>query len=126
MVAGDMFKVESIPSADIFFTKNVLHDWSDKQCIQLMRNMSEKLNKDGVMIISVNYILPEPGKQKDVWWSRAMDVTLLLMFGKERTRTLCEFHQLHQAAGFNITKTIMIGHEEKPTAVLVARKIENF
>lgn len=123
MLAGDMFNVTNIPSADIFFTKNVLHTLSDQQCIKLMQNTHVKLNKDGILM-SVNYIQPEPGQQKDAWWCRAMDVSLLLMIGKGKTRTLSEFRQLHKTAGFYITKTVLIGHKQKPTMVLVARKIE--
>ena len=30
MVAGDMFKIETLPKCDIIFTKYILHDWRRK------------------------------------------------------------------------------------------------
>jgi len=121
MLAGDMFNAETLPSTDIFFTKNVFHDWSDEQCVSIMKNIQAKINDDGIML-SINYMLPEPAERKEAWWNRSMDMTLLALFGKARTRTETEYRQIHLQAGFSITKTVVIGKQQRPSLVIVARK----
>jgi len=122
MLVGDMFNIETLPSADIFFTKNVFHDWSDEDCVTIMKNMHEKINKNGILV-SVNFMLPEPGKQKEAWWNRSMDITALVISSKARARTETEFRRLHQQAGFTVKNTIIIGHPERLSMVIIARKL---
>ncbi|MCD7467905.1 hypothetical protein HAX54_005607 [Datura stramonium] len=40
-VTGDMF--QSIPSADAMLLKSVLHDWSDEDCIKILRKCKEAI-----------------------------------------------------------------------------------
>jgi len=122
MLVGDMFNAETIPYADVFFNKNVFQDWSDEECVRILKNMREKINTDGILV-SVNYILPEPGTQKEAWWNRTMDITLLALFGEARTRTETEFRNLYQQAGLTVKKTVVIGRDERPSMVIIAKKL---
>ncbi len=44
-VAGDFF--ESVPQGDVMLLKQILHDWSDEQCVTVLRNCAEALPKGG-------------------------------------------------------------------------------
>ncbi|KAF8665935.1 hypothetical protein HU200_054020 [Digitaria exilis] len=51
-VAGDMF--ESIPPANAVFLKNVLHEWSDEDCVKILQRCKEAIptrNAGGKVII---------------------------------------------------------------------------
>lgn len=85
-VGGDMF--EGVPKADAVFLKWVLHDWSDSECVQILKNCKEAISgsKSGKVIIMEAVI----GKEKD---DKLTDVRLTLDMvmmahtggGKERT-----------------------------------------
>ncbi|CAO2194812.1 unnamed protein product [Urochloa humidicola] len=44
-VAGDM--MDSIPPADAVLLKNVLHDWSDEECIRILKRCREAISANG-------------------------------------------------------------------------------
>ena len=44
-------------SADIYFFKHVLHDWSDQDCIKIIRALVPAL-KDGARILVMEGVLP--------------------------------------------------------------------
>ncbi|KAI3975394.1 hypothetical protein MKX01_004481 [Papaver californicum] len=48
-ISGDMFK--TIPSADTIFMKNFLHDWSDDECILILKGCKEAVSQGGKLII---------------------------------------------------------------------------
>ncbi|XP_057305919.1 uncharacterized protein LOC130644337 [Hydractinia symbiolongicarpus] len=121
MVAGDMFKVGSIPKCDVILTKNISNDWSDAKCIEMMRNFHSALNDDG-MLLSVNYFMPAPEDENRSWKIRSMDVNMMMVFGEARERTYAEFEDLHREAGFRLNKYVLIGPEDRQCGLLVATK----
>ncbi|CAD6333215.1 unnamed protein product [Miscanthus lutarioriparius] len=44
-IAGDMF--ESIPSANSVFLKWILHDWSDAECVKILKNCKKAIASQG-------------------------------------------------------------------------------
>ena len=44
-VAGDMF--EDVPSADAYCLKLILHDWTDSECLQILRNLRRRASNAG-------------------------------------------------------------------------------
>ncbi|XP_057531806.1 cathecol O-methyltransferase 1-like [Amaranthus tricolor] len=101
-VGGDMF--ESVPKGDAIFMKWILHDWSDDQCLVLLKNCYKALPEDGKVIVVETNITDEP---ETTSLSRAisqLDVSMMTQNpgGKERTRR--EFEALAKAAGFSGVK----------------------
>nr|QSL78015.1 caffeic acid 3-O-methyltransferase cytoplasmic [Nigella sativa] len=97
-VGGDMF--DCVPSGEAIFMKWILHDWSDEDCVKLLKNCYKALPDHGKVIL-VEGILPvavetNPGVQS------LCEGDLIMMSqntgGKERLEE--EFENLAKGAGF--------------------------
>jgi SAM-dependent methyltransferase len=59
-VSHDMFEEQPVKNADVYLLRYVLHDWGDKHCIDIIRNLIPAL-KNGAKIVIQDHVLPEPG-----------------------------------------------------------------
>lgn len=57
----DFFQEQPVKNADAYLLRHVLHDWSDKYAILILRALVPALKK-GARVIINELILPEPGK----------------------------------------------------------------
>lgn len=75
-----------VGNADIYFFRWIFHNWSDKYCIQILRNQIPALKKVARIVINDNVLL-EPGTLPR-WREerlRSMDLTMLeLQNSRER------------------------------------------
>ena len=105
MIGGSFF--ESIPSSfDAYLLRNILHDWSDVDCIKILNNIHAAMPK-GARILLLESILPENigsrlGKFAD------LSMFVLTPGGKERTekewkalfhQTNLSLHQIYKTTG---------------------------
>ena len=98
-VGGDIF--ESVPEADTYIMKHIIHDWEDEKCVRLLENCRRSMQGDG-RVIAVDTILPPMGNTEAVT-SKLLDVAMLVFItGKERT--LSQWEDLYRAAGLRIAK----------------------
>jgi|SRR5579872_123430 len=96
-MGADMF--ETVPRADAYVLKHIVHDWDDERCLRLLRNCHANMDGDG-RLICVDSVLPPTG---DIGGTAAKFLDLLMMLairGKERTRK--QWEELYDAAGFRI------------------------
>ena len=56
----DFFVEQTLKGADVYFFRMVLHDWSDKYCVRILRNLIPAL-KQGAKILINDFCLPDPG-----------------------------------------------------------------
>src|SRR5690606_18700971 len=56
LVGGDFFK--AVPEADVYLLKQILHDWTDEQCVTILANCARSLRPGGRVII-VEFVLPD-------------------------------------------------------------------
>ncbi len=102
-VPGDMF--ESVPPADAYVLKLILHDWDDAACATILRNACARLAPGG-RVIAIDAVLPPLGDVSDVP-SKLLDVNMMLLLpGKERTRV--EWEALFRGAGLAVTAMVPI------------------
>lgn len=59
-MAHDFLTQQSVDNADVYLFRWVLHGWSDKYCVQILRNLIPAL-KPGARIVICDSVLPEPG-----------------------------------------------------------------
>ena len=121
MVGGDMFKVDTLPECDVIFTKNVLHDWSNEKCVEVLKNFHTVLKDDGI-VMNVNLHLAEPEEAQDEWENFSTDVVMLYTFGEAKDRTVSEYIDLHNKAGFEVVKTVKLRPEAAPQTIIIASK----
>ena len=100
-VSGDMF--HSIPTGgDAYILKRIIHDWSDREAITILRNCREAMGTHGKILL-VEGIVQDGEK------SPASDLMMLvLVTGRERTEN--EFRALFSAAGLNMNRVISAGY----------------
>ncbi|GGP66623.1 methyltransferase [Saccharothrix coeruleofusca] len=99
VVAGDFF--ESVPEGDLHLLKNVLHDWSDEQCVRVLGNCRRALRPGG-RVLAVEAVIP-PGN--DPHFGKLLDMSMLvLLTGHERTEP--EFRELFDRAGLRVTRVV--------------------
>ena len=55
----DFFKPQPVKGADAYFLRFILHDWPDRECVEILRNLVPAL-KDGAKILISDLVLPEP------------------------------------------------------------------
>ncbi|MDI5980069.1 methyltransferase [Amycolatopsis magusensis] len=96
---GDFFS--AVPAGDLYTVKNILHDWSDDQCVRILENCRRAMNP-GARLLAIDAVIP-PGNDPD--FGKAIDILMLLLLpGGERTRS--EFERIFERAGFRITRVI--------------------
>ena len=92
-VGGDFF--QAVPAADLYLLKMVLHDWSDKQCVQILRNCRASA-RPGARALVVENVIGEIGAPG---FEPLADMHMLAMLpGQERD--LPEFDALFAASGW--------------------------
>ncbi|XP_062156624.1 caffeic acid 3-O-methyltransferase-like [Alnus glutinosa] len=99
-VGGDMFR--RVPKGDAIFMKWILHDWSDEQCLKLLKNCYDATPSGGKVIVveAVLPVMPEMSTSAKI--NCQMDVAMMTQInlgGKERTEA--EFMALATKAGFS-------------------------
>jgi len=101
--AGDFFS-DPIPSADTYLLMQVLHDWSDADCLRILRNVRRAM-PEGARVLVIEMLLNkgvDGSSLKDVG-VKLLDVEMLTLFGgRERTRD--ELAALFAEADLELTK----------------------
>ncbi|RZB69914.1 probable O-methyltransferase 3 [Glycine soja] len=100
-VAGDMF--EAIPPADAILLKWILHDWNDKECVDILKKCKEAITrkgKEGKVIIIDMVVENEKRDDESVETQLFFDMLMMvLVTGKERSKK--EWAKLISSAGYN-------------------------
>jgi SAM-dependent methyltransferase len=98
VVAGDFF--DSVPEADLYILKIILHDWDDQQSVNILRNCARTMRPNGRVVL-VERLVPEHGEPGEAALS---DLNMLVLLpGRERTAS--EFAELLLAAGLKLDRT---------------------
>jgi len=109
-VSGDFF--ESVPIADMYLLKYIMHDWDDDSCIRILRNIRKAMPSSARVLIVELLVgeIAEPGI------GTLMDMNMLAMIpGKERD--LEEFDTLLKAAELQRTA---LTHLQPPYCIIEA------
>jgi hypothetical protein len=94
-VSGDFF--DSVPPADLYLMKYILHDWDDKACVKLLENCRRAMQADGrVAVVELRL-----GPIDELGIAPLLDLNMLVATGG-RERTGDEYGALFAAAGLNL------------------------
>lgn len=95
----DCFTPQPIKGARFYYLHTVLHDFPDKQSIQILKTIREAMTSESVLLLNENF-LPE----KDVpLYNAEMDFSMLALFSA-MDRTNQEWIALLEAAGLEVVK----------------------
>lgn len=103
-VGGSFFDGSSIPAADVYTVKRVLHNWKDAESVNILRNIQEKLadrKKGRILVIErVTPLIPDGSFLGD------SDIVGMALGGQERT--LIEFIKLGREAGLDLEDQVLL------------------
>ncbi|KAI3736180.1 hypothetical protein L6452_15717 [Arctium lappa] len=105
-VAGNMF--EAIPRADTIFMKWILHDWSDEDCIKILKNCRKALPTKTGKVIIVEIVQHSTGDDIFDDTCRAYDLVMFSHFSSGKERTESEWKNLLVEGGFRRYNIIKI------------------
>jgi hypothetical protein len=109
---GDMF--ESVPPANVYIMKHIIHDWDDEKCIRLLQNCRRSMQGEG-RIICVDAVIPPMGNVSGAP-AKLLDINMLLFIpGKERTEA--QWSELYRAAGLEVRSVTSI-HDNFGTSIV--------
>jgi len=93
--------LESVPSADAYIMKHIIHDWDFENSVKILSNCRKAIRPGGKLLIAEQAVTPrnEPGLAK------LMDLEMLVLpGGLERTEQ--EWSELFAASGFRLERII--------------------
>lgn len=98
LAAGDFF--EAVPTGgDVYVMTYILHDWTDEECVRILRNCREAMNPDG-RIVAFDGVIPV-GNEPD--HNKVLDVVMSVMLpGRERTEA--ELRTVFTQAGLRVER----------------------
>jgi len=89
---------DSVPAgADAYLFRHIIHDWTDAQCVQILRHCRKVIPTQGKLLI-VDSVVPAGNAVSD---SKEMDM-IMLAFPGGQERTEAQFGALLKAAGFEL------------------------
>lgn len=75
LVAGDMF--ESVPPADVYFLKHIIHDWDDAPSIKILQAI-RRCAAPGARVLLCETVVPDAAAPS---WMARMDLLVRPRFG---------------------------------------------
>ena len=110
VIGGDFF--ESVPAADLYLLKFILHDWDDGSCVKILSRCREAMVPGGRIAI-IDFLI---GDRDDPGVMALMDLNMLAVaVGKERA--LAEFDALLAKAGL---RRIAVQTSDSPQSIIEA------
>jgi hypothetical protein len=103
IVGGDFFK--SVPAADAYVLRHIIHDWDDKDAVTILRNCQDAMNPGG-RILLVESVIPPLNESCFGKW---LDLMMLIVGGRERTEE--QYCRLFTQAGLKLNRIVSTAHE---------------
>lgn len=107
VIAGDFFG--SVPEADLYLLKWILHDWDDASSITILKNCRRAMRPGGrVAVLELQL-----GGMDDPGLTSFMDLNMMVMLtGRERTAS--EYGTLFSAAGLHLVRVTVLQPHSGP------------
>lgn len=93
LAQGNFF--ESVPVADLYLLKQILHDWTDEECRQILATIRRAIPAHGRLVV-IDHILSDPPAPDE---AQSTDLAMMAWAGG-RERKLGEFAALFASTGF--------------------------
>ncbi|KAI1424214.1 S-adenosyl-L-methionine-dependent methyltransferase [Xylaria sp. FL1777] len=97
MLAHDFFKPQPLQGARAYYLRNVLHDWPDEKCVEILQNIKPAMSSESRILID-EMILPE----KDAPWRATQQDFIMGACVAAQERSHGEWLALFDRAGLKI------------------------
>ncbi|CAM6101056.1 unnamed protein product [Calypogeia fissa] len=98
-VSGDMF--DRIPQADAVLMEQVLHDWNDEKCLEILKKCYDATPANGKVMIRENVLRSTADRSAQSRVAHAANLGMLSYCGEGKERTADEWQVLISEAGFS-------------------------
>ena len=98
-VPGNFF--ESVPRADAYIMKHIIHDWDDERAALILKNINAAMDEDGCVLI-VETVVPDGNEPH---YSKVLDLEMLTSPGGIE-RTADEYAALLSDAGLKLSRIV--------------------
>ena len=115
---GGSFFERVPPAADLYILSRVLHDWSDEDCIKILRVCRSHMQPGSRLLIVERIIEPDPTQGRPTDY--LVDIQMMAMFGSARARTEDEFRKLLAKSGFALRQHIAT---KSPVSILECQAV---
>ena len=96
--AGSFF--DEVPRGDAYILRHIVHDWSDADAIKILSNCRKALSPGGKILV-VEAVIPKGNDPHPYKW---LDLTMLLIGGKERTKE--QFENIFSKSGLKLNRIV--------------------
>jgi len=100
LVGGSFF--DSVPPADTYIAKHIIHDWDDEHSLKILTNMRRAMVGQGRVLLVETLVTPE----NKASFAALIDLEMLHATHGGRERTREEFASLFAAAGFKLNRVV--------------------
>jgi hypothetical protein len=90
--------------ADLYLLVRVLHDWSDEDCVRILRNCRSAMPNQARVLIVEQLLDPDPHHGRPTTY--LLDIQMMAMFGSARERSREEFEALLAASGLKAVRVM--------------------
>jgi hypothetical protein len=98
--AGDFFH-DPLPQCDCYILMEVLHDWTDEQCVDILRRVRAAAPNEAKLLV-VETVLPQDNRPH---FAQHLDINMMVLTGG-RERTPDEFSRLFSDSDFRLRRVI--------------------
>jgi hypothetical protein len=103
-VSGGSFFDHVPADADVYLLIGVLHDWSDEDCVRILRVVRAAM-RAGTRLVIVDHILePDPAIGNPMTY--LLDMQMMAMFGSARERTEADFSALLKQSQLTLLRVV--------------------
>jgi hypothetical protein len=102
--SGNFFESVS-KGGDAYIMRHILHDWSDADAITILTNCRKSMNTGGKILV-VEAVIQEGNEPSPF---KLLDLTMLLVGGKERTSA--QFENIFSKAGLKLNRVVPFQHD---------------
>jgi hypothetical protein len=112
-VGASMF--DSVPPADTYIMKHIIHDWDDEHCVKLLTNCRQSMVGNG-RVIAVDTVLPPLG-DTGMPTAKVTDIVMMVFIGGKE-RTLKQWEDLYHAAGLRIVSVTPAANDTMGNSII--------
>ena len=76
--AQDILEPNAYRNGDVYLLRSILHDWSDKYAVLILKNLVPVL-KDGARVLIADFIAPETSSSGPMWLERLSTIRSMEM-----------------------------------------------
>lgn len=100
VIGGDFFA--SVPPANAYIAKNIIHDWDDERAVTILKNMRSSLDDKGRVLLVEAVITDDTRRSMAI----LIDLEMLHATHGGRERSKDEFAELFAASGLRLQRVI--------------------